>query len=278
MAGVVDPSSQTEDLGDDAIKASEYGITNLKRIVPNLIEWTSEEGENYDDLKTMYGHVVSQFNRYMGHVSSNIGGVYEMYKTSDQEGAVYTHVDKTHQKNCLKFVNAQLFATPTWLIDKDIIGRTEFSGITERIGKLQVRTLNNILSLGRMSRMVENETSNGSEAYTLISMMSDLRNGIWSELRTGAKIDTYRRNIQRAHIERLATLSTSKDVRSEVNFGYVKITSVTVKRSDILPVVRGELNRIKREAKKAIGSAPNTMTRYHLQDVVERIESILDPK
>ena len=99
--GVVDPSSQTEDLGDDAIKASAYGIKNLQRILPNIEKWTTKDGENYDEMATMYGQVLSQFNRYMGHVTANIGGVYEYYKTSDQEGAVYTHVAKSHQKNAL---------------------------------------------------------------------------------------------------------------------------------------------------------------------------------
>ncbi|WP_457617592.1 zinc-dependent metalloprotease [Lutibacter sp.] len=280
--GVVDPSSQTEDLGDDAIKASSYGIANLKRIVPNLINWTAKKGKNYDDLKTMYGHVISQFNRYMGHVSSNIGGVYENYKTYDQEGAVYTYVDKEHQKNCLKFVNTQLFETPTWLIDKNIIERTEYSGITERIRSIQVKTLNNILDLGRMTRMIENETLNGSKAYTLVSMMNDLRNDIWSELRTGKKIDTYRRNLQRAYIEKLANIMTAEDVKKINNSGsyasYVKRTTVTVKQSDIIPIVRGELNRIKRDAQRAANTTTNTLRKYHLQDIVKRINSILDPK
>jgi len=267
----IDPTAQTEDLGDDAIKASTYGIANLKRIVPNLIKWTSKDGETYGDLSAMYGHVVSQFNRYMGHVATNIGGVYQYTKTSDQAGDVFSNVDKLHQKNCLKFINNELFKTPSWLIDKDIINRTEFNGVTERIRGIQVRTLNNILGLTRMMRMIDNETLNGSSSYTLMSMMNDLRNEIWSELRSGRSIDTYRRNLQRAHVERLATLIESKDVRGFRG-------TVTVKQSDIIPVVRGELNRIKRSAQNAVGSAPNTITRYHLQDIVKRIESILDPK
>ena len=141
---VVDPSSQTEDLGDDAMLASEYGIKNLKRIVPNLIEWTTEAGEDYDDLEEMYGHVVSQFNRYMGHVANNIGGVYEIYKSADQEGAVYTAVPKEHQQRAMAFLQENLFDTPTWLLDKTIFDRIEFSGSVERIRALQARTLNTI--------------------------------------------------------------------------------------------------------------------------------------
>ncbi len=266
----IDPSAQTEDLGDDALKASNYGIANLKRIVPNLIKWTSKDGETFGDLSTMYGHVVSQYNRYMGHVTTNIGGVYKHTKTADQAGDVFTNVDKGHQKNALKFLNDELFKTPTWLIDEAIIKKTEFNGVTERIRGIQARTLNNILNLTRMMRMIDNETLNGNEAFTLMSMMADLRNGIWTELRTGRNIDTYRRNLQRAHVERLATLMESKDVRGRRG-------TVTVKQSDIIPVVRGELNRIKRMAQNASGRG-NTITRYHLQDIVERIDAILEPK
>jgi hypothetical protein len=275
---VVDPSSQTEDLGDDAIKASAYGIANLKRIVPNLVEWTSEKGKNYDDLQYMYDQVLGQFNRYMGHVSSNLGGVYENYKTADQDGAVYTYVDKTHQKNCLAFVNAQLFETPQWLIDEDIISKTQYAGFTEKIRGVQTRTLNNVLDLQRMTRMIENETLNGSKAYTLVEMMNDLRNGIWSELRSGKNIDTYRRNLQRAHVERLGYLMTAKDVQAMRASSYVKLTPVTVKQSDIIPVVRGELNRLKRDAQNAANATTNTLKKYHLQDIVERIDAILEPK
>ena len=243
-----------------------------------LIHSMSDPDENYDDLETMYGHVISQFNRYMGHVSANLGGVYENFKTSDQEGLVYTHVDKTHQKNCLNFINDQLFSTPNWLIDKEIIGRTEYSGITERIRSTQVKTLNNILDLGTMMRMVENETLNGTKAYTLISMMTDLRNGIWSELSTGKNIDTYRRNLQRAHVERLGELLNSKDVKVSSKSSYVKATAVTVKESDIIPIVRGELNKIKKDAYRASLATTNTVKKYHLQDISDRIEAILNPK
>ena len=203
VGDIHDPSSQTEDLGDDAIKASMYGIENLKRIVPNLMEWTTEAGENYDDLETLYGQVVGQFQRYMGHVSNNIGGVYEYHKTADQEGAVYTHVSKEHQKNCMAFMQEQLFETPEWLIDQNIFNKIQYSGSVERIRSMQERYLNTMLQLGKLARIIENETINGENAYGLLEMMQDLRRGIWSETRSGKAIDTYRRNLQKAHIERL---------------------------------------------------------------------------
>jgi hypothetical protein len=275
--GVVDPSSQTEDLGDDAMKASMYGIKNLKRILPRLEEWTSEKGKGYSNLETMYGQVLSQFNRYMGHVTANVGGVYEHYKTTDQVGAVYTHVDKATQKEALKFVIDNLFKTPTWMLDKNIFSKTEFSGSIERVRGLQARTLNNILDAGRMARMIENETTNGTKAYSLVSMMSDLRKGVWSEIYNGSSIDTYRRNLQRAHLDRLDyLLNKARDQRGR-NGGYYKISGININQSDVKSVARGELKRLKKDA-KAAAYRGNTLTRYHLQDVVDRINTILDPK
>ncbi|WP_435415376.1 zinc-dependent metalloprotease [Polaribacter aestuariivivens] len=277
-AGVVDPSSQTEDLGDDAMKASMYGIKNLKRILPKLEEWTSEKGENYDELSSMYGQLIGQFNRYMGHVSANIGGVYEYYKTTDQEGAVYTHVDKAKQKEALQFVIDELFKTPEWMLDENIFSKTEFSGSVERVRGLQARTLNNILDAGRMARMIENETLNGSsKAYTLVNMMSDLRKGVWSEIYNGRSIDTYRRNLQRAHLDRLNYLLNEARDQRGFNSGYLKRSGITINQSDVKSVVRGELKRLQRDARSA-SNRGNTITRYHLQDVVDRIDMILDPK
>ena len=278
VVNVVDPSAQTEDLGDNAMKASAYGIKNLKRILPRLEEWTTEKGQNYGELKTMYGQVLSQFNRYMGHVASNIGGVYENFKTSDQNGAVYTYVDKNHQRKALQFINKQLFTTPKWMIDKNIFGKTQFSGSGDRIMGMQSGTLRKILKVGRLTRMLENETLNGNKAYTVLSMMYDLRRGVWSELNSRKSIDSYRRNLQRAYVDQLGKLMTARNQRGANNGGYFKATNFNATLSDVKPIVRGELQRIKRDAKRAISTAPNTLTRYHLQDIVERIDTILDPK
>ena len=275
---VVDPSSQTEDLGDDAILASMYGIKNLKRIIPNLIEWTTTPGEDYSDLNDMYGQVLSQFNRYMGHVANNIGGVYENYKTADQQGAVYSHVAKSHQKNALKFINEQLFSTPMWLLEPSIFERIEYSGSVERIRSLQERTLKTVLSVGKMARMIENETTNGYQAYSLWNMTKDLRKGIWGELYTGRKIDTYRRNLQRAHIDRLEYLMTAKNQNKRRGSDYVKSTAVNTSQSDIRAIVRSELKTLKNLINSSISKTSNSMNKIHLRDAVERINIILDPK
>ncbi|MGB3774501.1 MAG: zinc-dependent metalloprotease, partial [Leeuwenhoekiella sp.] len=268
---IVDPSSQTEDLGDDAVKASLYGIANLKRIVPNLIEWTKEDGKNYDDLATLYSQILSQYNRYMGHVSNNVGGVYEYNKTYDQEGSVYDPVAKERQKESLKFLQEELFITPEWMIDESILNKIEHDGNIERIRSTQARTLNNILDFGRMARMIENETLYSKNAYSLPEMMNDLRSGIFRELSRGNKIDTYRRNLQRAYIDRLEYLMT-KDQEGR------NATEVNVSQSDIRAVVREDLETLKRLTNSAINRTSDTMSKIHLRDLNKRIDLILNPR
>jgi len=273
---VIDPSSQTEDLGDNAVKASNYGIANLKRIVPNLIEWTYEAGKNYDDLATLYDQVFSQFNRYMGHVRSNIGGVYQYNKTYEQEGPVYTYVSKEHQFNSLQFLHNQLFSTPYWMIDKSILSKIQASGSLEKIRSMQVRTLNDVLAFDRLARMIENETLNGYNAYTIYEMLEDLRKGLWQEVYQGNTPDTYRRNLQRAHVERLGYLLNEEQ---NLRQGQLQssITRVDVSQSDIRAAARAELTQIydlankKQKTAKGIGKA-------HLEQVKSSVIKLLEVK
>jgi hypothetical protein len=270
----IDPSSQTEDLGDDAVKASEYGILNLKRIIPNLNKWTSEDGKDYSDLQTMYGQVLSQFNRYMGHVSSNIGGVYQYYKTYDQEGPVYTHVKKSHQIKCMNFLQTQLFKTPNWMIDKNILNKIEFAGNVNRIRATQSRTLNSILDFGKMARLIENEAINGAKAYTLSEMMSDLKKGIWEELYTNKPIDVYRRNLQLAYIDRINYIM-NEEQGSTPSWARSYVTTVKVSQSDIRTVSVGQLLELKKEIKKSLKKNSDEMSKIHLMSVEAKINRIL---
>ncbi|MEM6299188.1 MAG: zinc-dependent metalloprotease, partial [Bacteroidota bacterium] len=274
----VDPTSQTEDLGDDAMRASEYGIKNLKRIMPNLVEWTAEDGKNYEDLEELYGQVLGQWRRYMGHVATNIGGVYEYYKTYDQGGVVYTHVEKDKQQRAVKFINEQVFQTPDWMIDQKILGNIEHAGIVDRIRGAQVRVLNDVLNFERVARMIENYTLNGDKAYQPLQLMDDLRGEIFSEAINGRIPNTFRRNLQRAYLERVETLMTANEGgRLPRAFrDYVIQTPIDVSQSDIRAMARGELNTLQGILTRAKARTSDRMTQYHYDDLLAQIEEMLD--
>ena len=273
----LDYTAQSEDLGDDAMKASAYGIANLKRIVPNLQKWTYEDSDPYVNLGEMYGEVRSQFRRYMGHVGRYVGGIKEDFKTSNQEGPVYTYAPKAKQKEAVKFLNDNLFNTPTWMLDQDILAKLQSYGAVESMRQLQVGTLNSLLEWTRFARLIEHEAMVGNDAYTMSELFTDVRNGVWSELSRGRTIDTYRRNLQRAHIERLETLMTGEYSRPRFFFGSPP-PNFDASQSDVRPMVRAELKTLKRRIQSAIPRTADRMSKIHLEDAVERINNILDPK
>jgi len=202
---VVDPSAQTEDIGNDAVYASELGIKNLKRILPNLIEWSYEVGKDYSQLDEMYGALVGQFRRYIGHVGNNIGGVYEYYKTADQAEPVYSHVPKDHQAKAMGFINEYVLNTPDWLIDKDIMARVTDNEVLDPINSVQSYALRLLLRGDRIDRMVENEMLNGEDAYTVIDMFKSLENNIYSDV-DAEEISIPRKNLHRMFISRLQSI------------------------------------------------------------------------
>lgn len=259
---VVDPSSQTEDLGDDAVKASTLGIANLKRILPKLIEWSAEDGKDYSDLRELYGQIFSQLNRYMGHVSSNIGGVYKYSKTYDEAGIVYSHVPKSKQEMAMIFLNRELFQTPKWLIDPAVLDRIEATGIVNRLLSMQKRTLNTLFDPSRLQRLAEAEATEGSAmAYTLLDLFMETKASVWSEVASGSSIDTYRRNLQRAYLDKMAAIM--KDTKNQ---------------SDAQAIARAMLKRLQGEIKVSINKQGDNLSKFHLEDVLERINMILDPK
>jgi len=278
----IDPRSQSEDLGDDAIKASTYGIANLKRIIPNIQKWTYEEGKPYDNLEELYGEVLGQFNRYMGHVRASIGGIYENDKTYEQSGAVYTHVEKAKQKASVKFIVDQAFMTPKWMFINDETSKFDNAELIDRLRRVQVGSLNGILDFARLARVIDNSAKNGNNAYAIDELFSDLHKGIWTELSSGANIDVYRRNLQRAYIERMEYLMTEdQNVPQGIPAEYVSRfvgTRIDASQSDIRPIARLELTNLQADIKRALPKYSNTIIKAHLVDALARIDLILKPK
>ena len=257
-----DPSSQTESVGDDPVKASTYGLANLKIVAPNLAKWTATAGEDYGDLEELYGELIGVWSRFANHVVTNIGGVYEEYKTTDQDGITYTPTSKTEQVKSMKFLNENVFTTPDWLLQKEILNNIEPSGAVTAISNLQSRLLGSLLRKDRLERMIDNEALNSSDAYSMTQMLSDLRKGIWSELSGSKDIDAFRRNLQRAHVDQLASLME----QDEKN------------RTDISAAARAELKAIQTSARSASSRYSGGIVQNHLRDIDALIDSLLDPE
>lgn len=271
-----DPRDQSECIGDNAMKASNYGIKNLQRIVPNISTWTKQPNEDFADLKDIYNEVVTQFRRYVGHVCYNFGGIYETLKKNSQSGNVYEYVSKETQKEAMDFLNKQVFTTPMWLMNKDA---SDKAGVNFAATVLQVQegALGGTLNTYKMGKMLNAEVANGNAAYTINDLLSDLKQNVFTELAAKKSIDIFRRNLQKAYVERLNTLINPAPATVTFSFG-ANTPVVDSKKSDILSYLKGHARELKALADAAAAGTADKASKYHLQDLSDRLKKILDPK
>lgn len=267
-----DPTSQTEDIGNNAMKASTYGLKNLQYVAAHLAEWTSDTTNNYEDLSELYSELLGVWGRYIGHVVTNIGGVHEDTKKPNQKGAVYSVVPKNQQQEAMAWLQENAFASPTWLINMQTLQNTEYAGYTDRFRAVQARHLNSLLSFDRIGRLMDAEVQ-GPNNYKALDLLRDMRKGIWKEASAAANVTIYRRNLQRAYIERMAYLMQEGIKPTGRGDDYYNVS-----QSDVRALVRGELKALKIQLATAKKGALNTETRYHYDDCIARIALILDPK
>lgn len=270
-----DPRSQNEDLGDNAMKASAYGIKNLQRIIPNLKAWTRQDNEGYATLAELYQEVYGQFSRYMGHVAKNVAGIYETPKTVEQSGAIYEVVPKATQKEAVQFLQANLFTTPTWLVNKEIYSVIKASPVTT-IGSIQEGTLGRLMSPNTLTKLLNAEAID-KNTYTVTEYMNDMKKGIFSEIYSHKAIDIYRRNLQKAYVASLINLLKAPEVPSGLPPAFASMFPNPTK-TDVTSIARATLSPLRTEIRNAAAGSSDNLTRYHLQDLAERISVALDPK
>ena len=257
-----DPRSQSESLGDDNMLASEYGIKNLQVIFNNIKDWTKEEADYYRNLSELSDQVYVQYNRYIFHVMKNIGGVEETPKSLEQDGVVYQPTAKVQQKRAVDFLNRQLFDTPTWLLNNDILDKVNNPVSNNRVSTIQTNALSSLLSADRLYRVALNESRYpGKNPYTLIELMDDLDAGIWKELNNRGTIDFYKRNLQKQYLSSLIGL----------------LSNTGTSNTDLPSLAKGRLTDLKRKIDNNATGFSDTMTRYHLLDLSDRIKQALEP-
>ncbi|HWE37309.1 MAG TPA: zinc-dependent metalloprotease [Isosphaeraceae bacterium] len=259
---IEDPSQQTEDLGSDPLAATTLGLKNLDRVAGYLVKATAKKGEDYEQLRNMYSQLVSQRNRELGHVANMVGGFVRNNIWYGDGDRVYEPVAADRQRAAVKFLAENAFQTPKALVEPDILERLESHGAADRILNGQRQLLRMLLIDPRLQRMAEFANRDRKNAYLPVEMLSDLHDGIFSELKADSvEIDLYRRNLQRAFVEIL--------------IGHVEPSRSP---SELSSLARGELLRIRDElSDKLIDRVKDTTTRYHLLDLKARIVQALEP-
>jgi hypothetical protein len=250
-----DPRVQMEDIGDNAMKAGEYGIHNLQRIVPRLLFWTYTKNEGYRNLNHIYTGLITQFDYYVEHVLAYFGGIYETNKSAEQPGPVYEPVPMSLQLEAMDFINRHVFNTPRWLLDSAVLARTGQSSI-QIVGRSQETVLNSMLHINTLGKISVAEAMYGDQTYQLYEYLDDLDLMIWTELKNNESINVYRRNLQRYYLDKLielSSLNSNRDVR------------------DVSPWIRTKLADLQSRLKKSSSKTKDLSTVNHLKYLEARI-------
>ena len=260
-----DPRSQAEDLGDDAVTASDYGIKNLKRVIPNLIQWTYEPGDHYDNLAELHKEVVKQYSRYLFHVMKNIGNRNITKRSVEEGGVVYTEMSKARVKRAVDYVNRQLFNPPLWLYPKEIIQLID-SKAMEDISDNQTQALNVILSPGLLFNLSQKAMSS-ADPYPVNEYLADLLPMIWKVPAGSLEQQAYVRSMQRSYLEKVAILVNPKDVADGKAMN-------NAQRSDVRLEATIHIKAISEKVKTLIPQSTG-MNKQHLEDVMLQINRII---
>jgi hypothetical protein len=250
-----DSTQQTEDLGSDAVAATELGLKNLERIAGFLVQATSKPDKSYDLLENMYGAVLGQWMREMGHVVNVVGGVRQDNLYYGDAEARFAPNDAGYQRRAVAFLLDNALKTPEMFLDQDVLLRITNAGAASHIAAAQRSLLGLLVNGNRIDRMAE-FTADG-KGYTPVELLTDLRTGIFSEIAAGEPIDLYRRNLQRSYVDHLGG-------------SLIKPRSNT----DLPALARAELTAMTAMLEKA--SSADALTQAHLADLASRAERWLE--
>jgi hypothetical protein len=276
-----DARCQTEDVGDNAMKASAYGIENLKYVLTHLADWTKEDNDLYNNQTKMYLQVATQFNRYVNHVVKNIASVYETFKMPEEPGDVYSSAPVEKQKEAVAFLNKQVFETPMWLLDLNMLNKI---GSPTRSGA--VRTVQNSTMIQLFSDRVFNtlnimEQRFGKEkTYSVTEYLADLKSGVWKELQSSQAIDMYRRDVQKNYINCLLRVKNEAEVGNNalgLLFGgpTAAETMPFTTNTDIGSVLGLHLENLRKEILAAADKYSDKDSKEHLLFVANQIKKSL---
>lgn len=307
----IDPRAQDEDLGDDIIKANRYGIQNLKRIIPNIEQWTSEDGENFLKAGKLLMAVINQWKMYAGHVTAYVGGFYINNTVAGEKTDRYVPVEKEKQREAVKYLSEEVFTVPEWLFGAEIwkksypvrtspAGDIEYSPYnTAR--ELQYATFYDLMKDDRLLRMYEAETLKGkNNVYTPEELFADLHKVVFKGALQRRNLSLYERMTQKNYIDAII-VSSNKAVekttrkalnrtaccnfasresaftipeQEEVQIRNLQFSSMS-RVSEAVSVKRGALLNVLRLAEKNRNDG-DVATRHHYEDLIVRIKEALN--
>ena len=263
-----DPRSQIEDLSDNNMKASDYGVKNLKRVITGLPQWTKQENDDYSDLSDMYKAVLGQFKRYLGHVTKNIGTKY----INNMPGMVpFQPTPAARQQEAVDYISRQVFDAPLWLYPEEIVNKVGID-VSKDIISRQDQVLTTIMSPGILTN-IYNAYASSEKNYNPATYLDDLFKAVWKPLNNPVeRKNIYRRALQRSYVDRLSSLITSTSNEKGA-------VSLKANNTDMLLYVVDHLNKVEDYVKKNASAATTKgVNALHYKELLNTIKVLKDKR
>lgn len=199
--GVIDPSAQTEDLGDDLVKSSEYGVKNLKYLMAHLNEWIGDEDKDYSYRESIYRQILQQYIRYIFHVYAVKGGLYLNERYAGDPRASYEFIDGDYQRRAMDFLCTQL-KDLDWLENTNVLKELPLQGnLSTKVQRLLVQIL---MADGASLIELRNPAKN---AYTTEENQKRAFDCIFSSTKKGCDLTARERTNQNEYLNMMIMLS-----------------------------------------------------------------------
>ena len=267
----IDPMVKTENIGADPVEATALGLKNLDRLTDLLLPATQKLGEDDELLKDTYAAVMSHRSNWFRSVVTMVGGVMETRNLGGRGGDSFARVSKEKQQEAVKFLLDNAFTTPKKLLQPALLNRFQYLGIADSVTNQQLGILYSLLSANRFRQIMDAEVLAPAEAYSAMQFLTDVQDGVWSELKADQpQIDPVRRRLQRAYLDQLKNRIDPEEVAGRPTPGNSS--------TDFRAVARAALKDLETRLTTAIAQTKDPMTLAHLQDCKEEVTQILHPK
>lgn len=213
QAITLDPTAQTEDLSNDQIKAGTNSINNMKYIMKHYKQWLLEPGKRTENLEETHREMVQQFVRHLKHVTPFVGG--RKYYENRQGDGQYpvNYVEKSRQKQAIKWVIANLRDMNNWLFDSESLQSYDMSGSTNAAAvyySIIPSVIADILAPFRLLGVIEGNRAKQSTKYSIEEMLSDASREIFAASYAGRKLSDTDIAIEDAGISTLVAYGSPK--------------------------------------------------------------------
>lgn len=275
----VDPTVLTENIGADPIEATALGLKNLDRALDCLVAATTSKGEDFSLLEEAYQAMLMHERNWFGAVAKQVGGVRENRTLAGRGGQTFVRVPKETQKESVRFLLDRAFVTPKRLLNPTIISQFRYAGVANDVLSMQKGLLQNLLSHGRLTRLFDAEVLAPDGAYTVVELVNDMQEGLWSELKVEQpKIEPLRRELQRAYLVILKNEFESGSSASVPSRPIVRGGGSGDRVAELRSAARASLRDLSKRIAKALPNVKDAATRVHLEDSQSEIEAALKPK